>query len=127
MLRSETCIDFRCIYSTSSLPSHIKSQSLPINSSHGSYLLNILNVTPEEFASQLTLLDLPVFMAITPDELSSCGWSKKNKLTTAPNVVAFTRRFNHVSNIFIYSISSYQKCHPLTTTPTYVQAKPALL
>lgn len=96
-------INCSCIYSTSSLPSQIKSQSLPNHSTNGSsYLMNILNVSPEEFASQLTLLDLPVLLAITPDELSSCGWNKKNKLTIAPNVVAFSRRFNHVSKIFFY-------------------------
>jgi len=32
-------------------------------------------------------------------ELSGCGWTKKQKLDLAPNVVALTKRFNHVSNI----------------------------
>nr|XP_032660693.1 ras-specific guanine nucleotide-releasing factor RalGPS2-like isoform X2 [Chelonoidis abingdonii] len=46
---------------------------------------------------QITLMDVPVFKAIQPEELSSCGWNKKEKYSSAPNAVAFTRRFNHVS------------------------------
>uniref|UniRef100_A0AAQ5YEK1 Ral GEF with PH domain and SH3 binding motif 2 n=1 Tax=Amphiprion ocellaris TaxID=80972 RepID=A0AAQ5YEK1_AMPOC len=38
-----------------------------------------------------------VFAAILCVELSSCGWNKKEKHSSAPNVVAFTRRFNQTS------------------------------
>ncbi|XP_078358029.1 ras-specific guanine nucleotide-releasing factor RalGPS2-like [Oculina patagonica] len=62
-----------------------------------SALFDVLKVQPEEFAQQLTILDLAVFKAIHPDELSGCGWTKKQKLELAPNVVALTKRFNHVS------------------------------
>ncbi|XP_055593767.1 ras-specific guanine nucleotide-releasing factor RalGPS1 isoform X2 [Uranotaenia lowii] len=75
-----------------------KSQSLPPNSSIAnidSIIISCLRVPPEELANQLTLLDFPVFAAIQPDELASCAWNKKNKAELSPNVVAFTKRFNH--------------------------------
>uniref|UniRef100_A0A673YP97 Ral GEF with PH domain and SH3 binding motif 2 n=1 Tax=Salmo trutta TaxID=8032 RepID=A0A673YP97_SALTR len=42
-------------------------------------------------------MDAPVFKAIQPEELSSCGWNKKEKHSSAPNAVAFTRRFNQTT------------------------------
>lgn len=60
-------------------------------------VFDVLKVLPEEFAQQLTILDLAVFKAINPDELSGVGWTKKQKVELAPNIVAFTKRFNHVS------------------------------
>ncbi|XP_015987180.2 ras-specific guanine nucleotide-releasing factor RalGPS1 isoform X2 [Rousettus aegyptiacus] len=65
--------------------------------SYDAVVFDVLKVTPEEFATQITLMDIPVFKAIQPEELASCGWSKKEKHSLAPNVVAFTRRFNQVS------------------------------
>ncbi|XP_050538375.1 ras-specific guanine nucleotide-releasing factor RalGPS1 isoform X2 [Daktulosphaira vitifoliae] len=54
-------------------------------------------ILPEDWASQLTHLDLEIFHQISPEELSSCAWNKKQKLEVSPNVVAFSRQFNHVS------------------------------
>lgn len=65
-------------------------------SGSGGEIRTALDFCPEETAAQLTITDQKVFRSILPDELSSCSWNKKNKLEVAPNVVALTRRFNHV-------------------------------
>ncbi|KRF79219.1 ras-specific guanine nucleotide-releasing factor RalGPS2 isoform X3 [Drosophila virilis] len=90
-----------CYYSiaTTAAPAN-KSQSLP---AHGSIkqldavILSALRVPADVLANQITLLDFPVFALIQPDELSSCAWTKKDKHVATPNIVAFTKRFNHTS------------------------------
>ena len=78
-----------------------KSHSLPPNSSIqdlDNVVLSALRIPPEELAQQITLLDFEIFQKITLPELTSCGaWTKKNKAILTPNIVAFTRRFNHTS------------------------------
>lgn len=77
-----------------------KSHSLPPNSSMQNFdetVMSALRIPPEELAQQMTLLDMEIFQKITMDELMSCAWTKKNKGIITPNIVAFTRRFNHTS------------------------------
>jgi len=74
-----------------------KSASLPGHAGQSPTMLDPLAVPAEDLAGQITLLDLPVFRMILPEELESCSWNKKNKREVAPNIVAFTNRFNHVA------------------------------
>lgn len=39
------------------------------NKSYDAVVFDVLKVTPEEFASQITLMDMPVFKAIQPEGL----------------------------------------------------------
>jgi len=56
----------------------------------------VIRIPAEDVASQFTLIDYDLFKKIDLDELTGCGWIKKNKNQISPNVVAYTRRFNHV-------------------------------
>ncbi|XP_059196936.1 ras-specific guanine nucleotide-releasing factor RalGPS2 isoform X2 [Centropristis striata] len=83
--------------------------SSDLKKSFDAVVFDVLKVTPEEYAGQITLMDTPVFKAIQPEELSSCGWNKKEKHISAPNVVAFTRRFNQTSFWVVREILHAQK------------------
>uniref|UniRef100_A0A667Y041 Ral GEF with PH domain and SH3 binding motif 1 n=1 Tax=Myripristis murdjan TaxID=586833 RepID=A0A667Y041_9TELE len=85
--------------------------------SYDAVVFDVLKVTPEEFASQITLMDAPVFKAIQPEELASCGWNRKEKHTLAPNVVAFTRRFNQ-------KLLELNNLHSLVSVVSALQSAP---
>uniref|UniRef100_A0A665TP52 Ral GEF with PH domain and SH3 binding motif 1 n=1 Tax=Echeneis naucrates TaxID=173247 RepID=A0A665TP52_ECHNA len=85
--------------------------------SYDAVVFDVLKVTPEEFASQITLMDAPVFKAIHPEELASCGWNGKEKHSLAPNVVAFTRRFNQ-------KLLELNNLHSLVSVVSALQSAP---
>uniref|UniRef100_A0A8C9W675 Ral GEF with PH domain and SH3 binding motif 2 n=1 Tax=Scleropages formosus TaxID=113540 RepID=A0A8C9W675_SCLFO len=64
--------------------------SSELKKSFDAVVFDVSKVTPEEYAVR-------IFKFIQFQELSSCGWNKKEKHSSSPNVVAFTRRFNQVS------------------------------
>ncbi|XP_063284342.1 ras-specific guanine nucleotide-releasing factor RalGPS2 isoform X2 [Pelobates fuscus] len=94
---SSTAVPATASEKSSSSESLSDKGSSELKKSFDAVVFDVLMVTPEEYAGQITLMDVPVFKAIQPEELSSCGWNKKEKYSSAPNAVAFTRRFNQVS------------------------------
>lgn len=82
----------------------VRRPSEPVIKMYDAVVFDVLKVLPDEFASQLTLLDLEIFPKIQPEELSSCGWTKKDKAMLSPNVVGMTRRFNNTSFWVIHEI-----------------------
>eukprot|EP00043_Microstomoeca_roanoka_P017118 m.177519 g.177519 ORF g.177519 m.177519 type:complete len:1089 (+) comp16573_c0_seq2:234-3500(+) len=73
---------------------------LPVDAS----TMHVLTLHPVEVARQLTLIDSALYRAIQPSELVGQQWTKKNKETGSPNVLAFIRQFNRVSHWVIRTI-----------------------
>jgi len=58
----------------------------------------VFETVPElELARQLTIMDFEKFRNIQPRECLNQAWSKKDKNTRAPNIVAMTEQWNKVS------------------------------
>lgn len=58
---------------------------------------DLLTLPTHELARQISLLDLTAYNSILAEELRGCAWQGKEKFRTAPNIVNFTRRFQHLS------------------------------
>lgn len=59
---------------------------------------DILDISSEEIARQLTIVEWETWKSIQPWECLSLAWMKKDKETQAPNVIKMIERFNWVSS-----------------------------
>lgn len=60
--------------------------------------VDLLHFPPLEIARQFTILDWDLWEAIPPWEFLDLRWQKKNKKEVAPNIIASTEHFNHISD-----------------------------
>lgn len=65
---------------------------------------SILDLHPEEVARQITLIEFNLFKKIHYRELLGVRWTKANKLTESPNVLAMISFTNHFVNWIITNI-----------------------
>jgi hypothetical protein len=95
---ANTNINTNQIFNSSSTSNNYNyNPSDDVNKAFDITVFDILKVDPDDIAGQLTLIDLPLFKQIQPDELISCKWMSREKLVKAPNIVQFTRRFNQTT------------------------------
>uniref|UniRef100_A0AAY4ETP0 Ras-specific guanine nucleotide-releasing factor RalGPS1 n=1 Tax=Denticeps clupeoides TaxID=299321 RepID=A0AAY4ETP0_9TELE len=92
----------------SSSSESLDGRSLDSAKSYDAVVFDVLKVTPEEFAVNYVFDVNVMWFCIVSQELASCGWNKKEKHILAPNVVAFTRRFNQVSFWVVREILTIQ-------------------
>eukprot|EP00123_Amoebidium_parasiticum_P010010 comp19835_c3_seq1/m.23885 comp19835_c3_seq1/g.23885 ORF comp19835_c3_seq1/g.23885 comp19835_c3_seq1/m.23885 type:complete len:157 (-) comp19835_c3_seq1:1-471(-) len=63
-----------------------------------------IHYSSQDFANQLTIEDAELFYRIGRSEYLSLGWTGKDKLKLAPNIVRFTHQFNHVATLVVYTL-----------------------
>lgn len=59
--------------------------------------MSILDLHPEEIARQMTIIDSNLFRNIKPQEFLNLGWTKPDKETRSPGIIAMINMFNHIS------------------------------
>ncbi|KAJ3436807.1 guanine nucleotide exchange factor [Anaeramoeba flamelloides] len=62
-----------------------------------------------DFTYQITLVEFDLYRKIQPKECLKQGWTKKDKLIRAPNIVNLTNYFNNISNWIATEIISHYK------------------
>lgn len=65
---------------------------------------SLLDLSEDELARQLTVLDAHTFAQIRPCELLDCAWSKPRLRHRAPHVLAMIRSFNAVSGWVVAAV-----------------------
>lgn len=59
-------------------------------------LFELRRQSTEQLAAQMTLMDLELFKRIELKEFHHGNWMKKDKAKLSPNLLYFTKRFNHI-------------------------------
>lgn len=74
----------------------------------------LLKVEPAELANQITIYDVQLFRNIKQEEILGFGWKTPRKAILAPNITAYTRRFNQISFWTINEILLASKSTPVS-------------
>ena len=71
--------------------------SVAVDDSEVTLASSVLTIEPKEYAKQLALMEFYLFEKITPSELLSGAWTKKDAAERSPRIAAMTRFFNQKS------------------------------
>ncbi|KAA6372248.1 MAG: putative guanine nucleotide exchange factor, partial [Streblomastix strix] len=66
-------------------------------------IISLQDISPEEVARQLTLIEAELFFAVQPIEFVGAAWTKTKGIDLAPNLRKMTNRFNYM----VDSVSTY--------------------
>jgi len=64
----------------------------------GQKITSLADLDPVEIASQMTLMEEKLFLAIRPKEFYHQAWNKPNKEVEEPNITKLTNNFNKMIN-----------------------------
>ncbi|KAJ6248853.1 guanine nucleotide exchange factor [Anaeramoeba flamelloides] len=81
---------------------------------------DIFDLSPIEFARQLTLYCYQNYLNINSSEIINGSWSKGHEKYKAPNVLKVIAKSNHLSGLFIESILNKKKVSERTQQMEYI-------